>query len=171
METAKRLQMFDEAKQLEQRAGDVWAYIDMWDYGHSSLLQFEERCCHRVRKEAVKLFAEIAMVLALDVFNGSEGNRKRRYDSPIEPVATTFFVLFVQQNIKHLFLCPALGLALQIPTPHAVEVALAQQHSQPIMFTPAVRNVFLPVWQPRRKAKAISQNERQKVPVRVRNVA
>jgi hypothetical protein len=54
--------MFDEAKQLEQRAGDVWAYIDMWDYGHSSLLQFEERCCHRVRKEAVKLFEEMVLL-------------------------------------------------------------------------------------------------------------
>ena len=94
----------------------------------------------------MKLLAQIAMIVALDVFDDSERDRKRRSDSPIKTVLLTVLILFVQQNGKKILLLIPFPVALRIDTPCAVKIAITKKCNQPIVLTPAVIDVFFPAW-------------------------
>jgi len=94
----------------------------------------------------VKLLAQIPMIVALDVFDDSERDRKRPSDSPVKEISLTVFNLFVQQNGKEILLLITFPVVLRIDTPCAVKIAITEKCNQPIVLTPAVIDIFFPVW-------------------------
>ena len=91
----------------------------------------------------MKLLAQVPMILAFDVFDDPECDRKRRSNSPIKTITLTCIIILVEQDIQDILLFVALVFVFGIGTPFAVEIALAEKHTKTIEFAPAIIDIFL----------------------------
>src|SRR4029434_8428297 len=85
--------------------------IDMRNERNALLLLFEECRSDGFRGKTLKLLGQVPMILALDVFDDSEGDRKVRSDSAVKTVPLTVLVLTVQKNIENGLFSVALVIA------------------------------------------------------------
>ena len=115
----------------------------------------------------MKLFAQIAMIVAFDVCQDAKRDGKLCPDSPVKDIALAHIVLAVEENVKDvLFLFP-LGVVFRIDTLRPVEITIAQESNQLIVLPPTVIDVALAAALARNVVEAVRQDQRQEIPVRI----